>query len=102
MTDHHFELIKKAGFKEEEFLNTLHLVYMLSDVQERFLMRMERIMKVSGFYGFEDKQLIKDAILRNKKVIKIVDRVTSLEYACEFGDKCDELIEVIEEWAKKD
>lgn len=100
MTDHQLTLIEKTGVTKEEFLDTLHLVYMLCDIHEMYLNRMEQIMKKAGFYGFEDKQLIKDAIVRNRKVIKMVDHVTSHEYACAFGDKCDELKEVIDQWAK--
>lgn len=103
MTDKQLELIKeKTGTSKEDFLNALHLVYMLSDIQESYLNSVERAMINAGFYGFEDKQLIKDAIVRNRKVIKLVDRVTSYDFACQFGDKCDELKELIDNWVKKD
>ena len=100
MTDKEFEMVGKAGVSQDEFLDTLHLVYMLSDVQEVYLGRLEGMMRKAGFYGFHDKQIIKDAILRNRKVVRLVDTVTSYDYACDFGDKCDKLIGAIDEWVK--
>ena len=101
MTDYQLNLIEKTGVTKEDFIATLNLVYMLSDIQESYLNKLEHTMIKAGFYGFEDKQLIKDAIIRNRKVIRLVDNVTSYDYAVEFGDKCDKLKEVIDYWAQR-
>jgi hypothetical protein len=74
----------------------INLIYLLADIQETVILRIEESMKRAGVFRFQDKQ----KVLRMKSAAgdmrRFVDTTVNYERACDFGDDSDELLKAIE------
>jgi uncharacterized protein Smg (DUF494 family) len=101
MTEAEIKKLNDAGFTPEKINHTINMMFLLTDVQEQYLLEFTRMLKASGMYGFDLKYKIERAIKEARNLVKFVDKNCNYEFAERYGDRADMLKEVVDKWGEE-
>ena len=90
------KLLEEAHIDPRQLAQNINLIYLLADIQETLILRVEEDMKKAGLFKFQDKMHVLNIKKAASTMRVFVDRTVSYERAVEYGDDCDELLTVIE------
>jgi hypothetical protein len=98
MNENTIKLLMKAEIDPKKLAQNVNLIYLLADIQETLILRVEQDMKKAGAFKFQDKVHVQNIKRLAGEMRVFVDKTVSYECAVEYGNDCDELLNVIENY----
>gem|GEM_PF-6043378 len=98
MNETTIKLLEKAQIDPKKLAQNINLIYLLADIQETLILRVEEDMKKAGVFKFQDKVHVQNIKRSAGEMRLFVDKTVSYECAVEYGNDCDELLTVIENY----